>query len=29
MLFVGMAGVASLILFVLTRYLQKMMHGVQ
>ena len=29
MVFVGMAGVASLILFVLTRYLQKMMHGVQ
>jgi len=29
MLFVGMAGIASLILFVLTRYLQKMMHGVQ
>ncbi len=27
--FVGMAGLASLILFALTRYLQKMMHGVQ
>lgn len=29
MFFVGMAGLASLILFALTRYLQKMMHGVQ
>ncbi|MEY3678304.1 MAG: hypothetical protein RI924_445 [Bacteroidota bacterium] len=29
MLFVGMAGIASLILFMLTRYLQKMMHGLQ
>lgn len=28
-LFVGMAGLASLILFVLSKYLQKMMHGAQ
>jgi POT family proton-dependent oligopeptide transporter len=28
-LFVIMAGVASVILFVLTRWLQKMMHGMK